>query len=115
MINVTIYRTKAGKVHSFTMSGHAGFAGHGEDIVCAGASTVTLGMVNAIETLTGVSPDAEQGESGFLRCVYPDQLSEETSGKVQLLLEAMILSLQELENAYGKHIKITFKTVGGGT
>lgn len=115
MIRITINRTESGKIRSFTMSGHANFAEHGEDIVCAGASAVSLGMVNAIETLTGVAPVAEQGESGYLKCVFPDNLSVETDEKVQLLLEAMVLSLQEIERFSGKHIKITFKTAGGGT
>ncbi|WP_462412368.1 ribosomal-processing cysteine protease Prp [Neobacillus sp. Marseille-QA0830] len=109
MIRITINRTDSGKVQSFTMTGHANFAGHGEDIVCAGVSAVSLGTVNAIETLTGVAADAEQGESGYLKCVYPDNLPDETDEKVQLLLEAMVLSLQEIERVSGKHIKITFK------
>ncbi|NRD75984.1 ribosomal-processing cysteine protease Prp [Bacillus sp. BRMEA1] len=109
MIRITINRTDSGKIHSFTMMGHAEFAEHGEDIVCAGASAVTLGIVNSIEVLTGVAAEADQGESGFLKCVFPENLSVETDEKVQLLLNAMVLSLQEIEKAYGKHIRITFK------
>ena len=103
-----MYRTKSGKIHSFTMSGHADFAAHGEDIVCAGASAVSIGMVNAIEILTGVAAKANQSDSGFLECIFPENLSAETDKKVQLLLEAMVVSLQEIEKAYGHHIKITF-------
>ena len=109
MIRIVINRTDSGKIYSFTMSGHANFAKHGEDIVCAGASAVTLGTVNAIETLTGVVPEADQGESGYLKCDFPENLSEETDEKVQLLLEAMVLSLKEIEKVAGKHIKITQK------
>lgn len=109
MIYVTINRTESGNIQSFTMMGHADFAEHGEDIVCAGASAVTLGMVNSIEVLTGVAAKAEQGESGYLHCAFPENLPADTSAKVQLLLEAMVLSLQEIEKAYGKQIKISFK------
>jgi uncharacterized protein len=109
MIRVTINRTKSGNIQSFTMSGHAKFANPGEDIVCAGASAVSLGTVNAIEVLTGVVAEAKQGEGGFLECVFPENLSDTTGEKVQLLLEAMVVSLQEIEKEYGKHIKITFK------
>jgi uncharacterized protein len=109
MIKLVVNRTNTGKIQSFKMSGHANFAEHGEDIVCAGASAVTLGTVNAIETLTGVVADAKQGESGFLECVFPENLSDDTDEKVQLLLEAMILSLQQIEKVAGKHIKITQK------
>jgi len=109
MIRITINRTKAGTIQSFTMSGHADFAEHGEDIVCAGASAVSFGTVNAIEVLTGVAAEAKLGEGGFLECVFPENLSDETSEKVQLLLEAMVVSLQGIEKEYGSHIKITFK------
>lgn len=109
MINITINRTESGLIQSFTMSGHANFAGHGEDIVCAGASAVSFGSVNAIEALTGIVPEIEQGKGGFLRCTFPIDLHEGVQEKVQLLLEAMVVSLETIERDYGKHIKITFK------
>ena len=39
-----------------------------QDIVCAGASAVSFGAINAIHELTGVTPEIEQGEDGFLNC-----------------------------------------------
>lgn len=109
MIKVTIYRTNTGWIQSFTMSGHAGFANHGEDIVCAGASAVSFGAINAIMKLTDVDPVIDMGEGGYLRCTVPDDLEPNVQEKVQLLLEGMVVSLQTIEADYGKHIKITFK------
>ncbi|NMD70557.1 ribosomal-processing cysteine protease Prp [Bacillus sp. DNRA2] len=109
MINITINRTESGTIHSFTMNGHANFARHGEDLVCAGASAVSFGSVNAIEALTGIVPEIEQSQGGFLRCTYPTDLQKDVQEKVQLLLEAMVVSLETIERDYGKHIKITFK------
>lgn len=109
MIHVQIERTIDGKISSFTMEGHAGFAEHGKDLVCAGASAVAFGSVNAIMALTGVEPEIEQSESGFLQCLFPECSSKETSGQVQLLLEAMVVSLQTIERDYQKYIKVTFQ------
>jgi uncharacterized protein len=109
MIRMTIKRTKAGFIHSFTLEGHADFADHGEDIVCAGASAVSFGAVNSVIKLTGVQPAIDMRESGFLKCTIPENLSDEVQEKVQLLLEGMIVSLQTIEQDYGSHIKITFK------
>lgn len=100
---------KSGMIQSFTMSGHADFSNHGEDIVCAGASAVSFGAVNSVIKLTGVQPDIEMGDGGFLRCTVPDDLPSAVQEKVQLILESMIVSLQTIEQEYGKHIKITFK------
>ncbi|SDM22883.1 ribosomal-processing cysteine protease Prp [Bacillus sp. OK048] len=108
MINITINRTESESIQSFVISGHAFFANRGKDIVCAGASAVSVGAINAVHALTGVTPEIEQGD-GFLRCVVPDNLPEDINEKVQLLIESMIISLQTIEEEYDKHIKITFK------
>lgn len=108
MIRVQFERTNNGKIRSFTMKGHADFAQKGQDIVCAGASAVAFGSVNAIMTLTGFEPDIEQSESGFLKCVFDLKESDSVSNQVQLLLEAMIVSLQTIENDYSEYIQISF-------
>ena len=110
MIKVTIKRTAQGLIESFTMNGHASFAEHGQDLVCAGASAVSFGSINAIVALTNVMPEIDQGgDGGFLRCVIPKDLSEDTEEKVQLLLEGMLISLETIEKDYGNYIKITNK------
>ena len=109
MIDITINRSKSGFIVSFTMSGHALFADHGKDLVCAGASAVSFGTINAVHALTGVIPDIVQEESGFLSCSIPEDLPNDVQDKIQLLLQGMIISLQTIEEQYGEHIKITFK------
>ncbi|MDP4086986.1 MAG: ribosomal-processing cysteine protease Prp [Bacillota bacterium] len=109
MIEISITRTDSDFIKAFEVSGHALFAKRGQDIVCAGVSAVTVGTINAVHALTGVTPEIEHREDGFLRCVIPDNLPEDTFEKVQLLLEGMIVSLRGIENEYGTHIKITFK------
>jgi uncharacterized protein len=108
MISITINRSESESIQSFIISGHAFFADRGKDIVCAGASAVSVGAINAVHAITGVTPEIEQGD-GFLRCVVPDKLPEDINEKVQVLLEGMIVSLQTIEEEYGEHIKITFK------
>ena len=106
MITVKFDYTQ-GKISSFTMSGHANFAKHGSDIVCAGASAVSFGIVNSIMSLTDVQPIIDTKDNGgYLRCQIPSDLSVESEEKVQLLLEAMRISLQTIERDYGKYIKI---------
>ncbi|CAH2716250.1 hypothetical protein BACCIP111895_03434 [Neobacillus rhizosphaerae] len=109
MIEITINRTESGIIQSFEMSGHALFADRGKDIICAGVSAVSVGAINAVHELTGVTPDIEHRVDGFLRCVVPEELPDDVHEKVQLILEAMAVSLRSIEEEYGKHIKITFK------
>jgi uncharacterized protein YsxB (DUF464 family) len=109
MIHAAIYRTESGTIQSFAISGHAFFADRGKDIVCAGVSAVSIGAINAVHAITGVTPIIDQGDDGFLLCSLPEDLPEGINEKVQLLLEGMVISLQTIEEEYGKHIKITFK------
>ncbi|HSJ36938.1 MAG TPA: ribosomal-processing cysteine protease Prp [Planococcus sp. (in: firmicutes)] len=107
MIQVKINET-SGRISSFEMSGHADFAEHGQDLVCAGASAVSFGAVNAIMELTGIEPDISQTESGYLRVGFPNDQDAQTDGQVQLLLRGMIVSLKTIEKDYEDYIKITF-------
>ena len=110
MINVVIEKGLSEKVRSFEMKGHADFAEHGKDLVCAAASAVSFGAVNAIMSLTKITPDIQQGQDGgFIKVSFPQNLDSITDEHVQLLVQAMIVSLQTIEHDYGQHIKITFK------
>ncbi|MCK7607045.1 ribosomal-processing cysteine protease Prp [Geobacillus stearothermophilus] len=110
MIRVTIEREADGCIRAFTMEGHAHFAKRGEDIVCAGASAVSFGTINAIEELTGVRLNVSLGQDGgYLRCELPELEEAATAEKVQLLLKAMVVSLKTIERDYGKFIRVTWK------
>ncbi|MDV6377213.1 ribosomal-processing cysteine protease Prp [Sporosarcina sp. GW1-11] len=107
MIHVRIIKEPSGRISVFEMDGHADFAEHGKDLVCAGASAVTFGAVNAIAELTGIIPEIEQGANGgYLRVAFPVTARD---AEVQLLVQAMIISLQTIELEYAKHIQLSFE------
>jgi len=106
MIQIRIIEQSSGRISSFEMKGHADFAEHGKDLVCAGASAVSFGAVNAVIALTGIMPDIEQGtDGGYLKVDFP---KTEKDADIQLIVKAMIVSLQTIEQDYGNHIKISF-------
>ncbi|ADU31276.1 ribosomal-processing cysteine protease Prp [Evansella cellulosilytica] len=108
MIQVVFERNDNNSIHTFTMSGHAEAAERGKDLVCAGASAVSFGAVNAIAEICDVRLDVEmKGEGGFLRCRVPEKLKLDTYEKVQILLEGLFYSLKTLEEQYGQFIRIT--------
>lgn len=101
-----INEQSSGRISSFEMTGHADFAEHGKDLVCAGASAVSFGAVNAIIALTGITPDIDMGSDGYLKVVLPET---EKDTEIQLIVRAMIVSLQTIEQDYGQHINLIFK------
>ena len=101
MIKIIIKKQSSGRINSFEMTGHANFAEYGKDLVCAAAS-------NAIIALTGNTPEILQGsDGGYLKVIFPE--SEKNDHDTQLIVKAMIVSLQTIENDYGQHIKIILK------
>ncbi|VDG96693.1 Predicted ribosomal protein [Lysinibacillus sphaericus] len=106
MIQITVQEQASGRINSFEMSGHADYAEHGKDLVCAAASAVSFGAVNAIISLTGITPAIQQGEDGgYLKVVLPDT---EDDHDQQVIMRAMIVSMQTIEQDYAQFIKITF-------
>jgi uncharacterized protein YsxB (DUF464 family) len=109
MIQVTMKRKPDGTIESFRVKGHALYDESGKDIVCAGVSAVTVGTVNAVEVLLGVELQAGT-KHGLLDVRIPDSLDDALSEKVQLLLEAMVVMLQSIEQSYGTYIAIRDNT-----
>ncbi len=64
MITVDITVNDEGKVTDVIMDGHADHGEYGHDIVCAGASAVLFGSVNAIIGLTSERPDINYDDNG---------------------------------------------------
>lgn len=110
MIQVTIVRNAADNaILSFSIKGHAKYANLGQDIVCAGVSAVTIGTVNAAEKLLGI-PICSGLRDGFASGDVPGSLEPALMEKLQLLLETMVLTLQSIEETYGKYIAIRTNT-----
>ena len=100
MIKITIYQNRTGQYVRLRCVGHAGFARAGEDIVCAGVSTLVINTLNAIDKLTE--------ETGLIDAVFQRPVGHD--GK--LLLDTMVLGLQDIQKQYGtKYSLLTFKEV----
>ena len=106
MITVKIFK-RSDDFEGFQVSGHAGYADSGYDIICAAVSVLTLNTANSIETLTGDRIE-DYEEDGFLSFRFPDGLSE--NGR--LLMRSMILGLQQIEANYDEpYVKVVFSEV----
>ncbi|SDN59539.1 ribosomal-processing cysteine protease Prp [Alkalicoccus daliensis] len=107
MIQIRFDRNNRGKITSFTMSGHAESGPYGYDLVCAGASAVSFGAVNAIYALTETELELQmEGGGGYLSGKVPEGLSETVYEKIQLLLEGMLVSFLTMEEQYGEFISV---------
>ncbi|GAF13355.1 ribosomal protein [Bacillus sp. JCM 19046] len=107
MIHVRIQQNQHEDIVAFVMSGHAEAGPHGQDIVCAGASAVSIGAVNAIHALCDVDIVVDSaGEGGYLKCAVPSGLTTRIFEDVQLLLQGLKLSLEAMMETYPSFITV---------
>lgn len=107
MIEITVERNYIGNICRFNVEGHAdSVADDKMDCVCAIVSTATqyavLGMAEILDIKLGLT----MGD-GLLRCVIPEIDDSETLSKVNILLETMLLTLQQVTEQYPSYVKLS--------
>ena len=106
MIKITVIK-HADDYRGFVISGHAGYAKEGYDIICSAVSALAVTTVNAIDTLAHVYVEAEESD-GYISCQFPKGINPEGT----LLMDAMILGMQQIRESYGKkYTQLRFEEV----
>ena len=110
MTQITFQKTTAGEYKGFTCDGHAGYAGYGEDIVCASISVLVINTINSLEQITGEKMQVNTDEdAGTIRCRFVNQPLKETS---RALIDSLVLGLTQIEKQYGNnYCKLIFEEV----
>lgn len=94
--------SQAGRLTGFTVSGHAGYADAGEDIVCAAVSTAVQLTANGITEVLGMK--ARVSAKGDTVSLKMDSLPSEDA---EAFLKALRLHLEVLAEDYPKNVKLT--------
>jgi uncharacterized protein YsxB (DUF464 family) len=85
----------------FEMTGHADYAEAGTDIVCAAASSIAITSFNGIAKFLDKNEYEAIEKDGYLKITINSD-----SRVVELLLENLLESLQELQIQFPRNIKI---------
>lgn len=106
MISVRFFQSEAGW-HGFSAKGHAGFADHGEDIVCAAVSALTQTTVLGLTQVVGLECQIAVDErEGSLDCLLPGGLAGEHWQQAQLILEVLYTGLKATEKEYKRYVSV---------
>lgn len=90
------------QLKGFEISGHAGFAESGNDIICAAVSSAAYMAANTITDVIGVNADAADGDGTMTVALNePDERAE-------MVLKGLELHLTELSKQYPENIKIIY-------
>ena len=110
MITARIFRNSQKKVTGFEISGHAGYAEEGSDIICAAVSAIaytTIGYFSE-KKIGGKEPQYSE-KDGYMK-FKPDMDSVKDSDEATAayaVLEAAFIGLKQIEYSYGKeYIKV---------
>lgn len=110
MIKITVYQDKD-QVRRLTLTGHAGFAEEGSDIVCAAVSSQVISVENSLYHLLGIEMQTEinQVDGGYLDLILPEIDSRSLMSQAQLLLHHLVYALEVTQEAYPEYIKMTYQ------
>ncbi len=105
MIKIVIIRNFKSDIIEFNVKGHAGFAKHGQDIVCAAVSVLTQTALIGIHEYAKVE-SKYQVSDGNLKCKIPSDISADKRNIINPILETMVLGLKNIKEEYSSYIKI---------
>lgn len=101
MIKVKVTILPENKYDSIEIKGHAGYAPKGQDLVCAGVSSVVTGAINNLKDYDSFKIVHEEGNVLIKR--LPEK---EISKHDEVVIETMLTQLKTIEYSYSKFIKI---------
>lgn len=98
MIRVSIKQSN-GHYTLLKIKGHAEYAEHGQDLVCAGVSSVIFGLANAIDELNG-NCDIQINDNEILFANIQNDMT------TQLVIETGIIQLKSIAEVHSQYIQI---------
>ena len=103
-MQVTFYRDGQERLSSVFARGHADFAEHGQDIVCAAVSAILQALRLGLETYAGIPLDADQ-EPGELHVRWPENARDDPS--LRAIVTTAELSVERIAEQYPEQVRLT--------
>lgn len=124
MIRAVISENAEGVVTGFCISGHAGFAESGSDIICSAVSAIAYTALGYIDEVlfeingSHVFYECEE-ERGYLKWersslagLIGEKADEQFNIQLNAVLRAMLIGLVQIRESYGKeYLSIQFEEV----
>lgn len=99
-IHFIIWADEKERIHAFELTGHAGYADSGQDIVCAGISALGIAACNGLEHFLSTPPKVQEAD-GYLACKLIG-IPEQELEKAQWILQTMVLGIEQIHLTYGQ-------------
>lgn len=112
MIEVYL-KTKEKKIVGFQVSGHAGYAEIGKDIVCAAISVLSYNAINTLEEIIKLKEEIKYTiDDNFIDLeINPEKLSEDKMHDTQLTMRSFEMGVTSVLREYQEMIGLYYKEV----
>jgi len=100
MIKVN-YRISHDRTVRFSMKGHANFASYGNDLVCAAASSIGVGLLNAMDIMAEGSCKIDLQDDAILV-----EVTDVNNEVLQNILEVGRIQLETLQEQFPENIRV---------
>lgn len=104
MTKITIFK-KEGKIWSYQIKGHSGFAEEGKDIVCSAISTASQMTLLGLEDVLNLKVESDI-QDGYMQVKVLDDFQNES---VQILMKTLEKTLEHFAKEYAKFVKMEVK------
>lgn len=115
MINVKIYKDKDKTISKFQISGHAGYAEKGFDIVCAAVSILAHTTLISLNKVCKIDEDDLDyfidDKDGVFRVSLPNNLDRKRREEANIVLKTMEVGLISIIEAYPENITLKYREV----
>lgn len=108
MTRITVIKDKNGKTSGFKVVGHSGYAAEGEDIVCAGISSIVQTTMLGLLKYLPEEPRIVH-EKGNVECFISEPCKE--LREAEILIGTMLAGLAEIAAIYPEFCLIEEKIV----
>ena len=105
MVTVRVTREADGAVSAFEVTGHAGQAPRGQDVVCAAVSALVQTAALGLDDRLGIPAVVSAGPGRFA-CALPRQLSEQMRLRAQDILETMCIGLAAIAREHPRSVRL---------
>lgn len=89
---------------SVKITGHAGYAEPGKDIVCAGVSTLVQTLIVSLDMLTPGALESTEIKPGYTEIKHRN-----LSGHAKILLDSFFIGVNLIANKYPENVKIKYE------
>ena len=105
MVRVKFFRNEDDFLEGFEVKGHSGFANQGEDIVCAGVSALTQGILTGLLEVVEAEIDWHKDEGRLFCRITKDPEKRD----IQVLLLTLYEALKKIALDYSDFVDIAEK------